>query len=73
MCALQFAETEVFSEVDSYTICDQICFEPESQKPSWHHGIAIRKVFCAKPLKLYWEDSGQSGKFPDGLESFRMI
>ena len=49
----------------------------EAQKPSWHRGIAIWKVFarpesfCAEPLKLHWKGSRPSGKFPDcqdGLE-----
>ena len=51
----------------------------EAQKPSWHRGIAIRKVFarpesfCAQPLKLHWGASGWSGKFPDSLESFQIV
>ena len=61
---------------DYYCPC---VFYTEAQKPSWHRGIAIQKVFarpesfCAKPLKLHWGVSGWSGKFPDSLESFQIV
>ena len=50
---------------------------PEAQKPLWQGGIAIRKVF-ARPesfcaLKLHWEVSGPFGKFPDSLDTFRIV
>ena len=51
----------------------------EAQKPGWQGGIAIRKVFvrpesfCAQPLKLHWEVSEPFGKFPDGLDIFRIV
>ena len=54
---------------------DFVCNLPETQKPLWHGGIAIRKVF-ARPKSFVrnpWEVSGPSGKFPDSLDIFRMV
>ena len=39
---------------------------PEAQKPSWHRGIAIRKVFARNPWNC-------TGKFPDRLEICRIV
>ena len=43
-----------------------------AQKPSWHCGIAIGKVF-ARPESFARNPWNCTGKFPDRLESFRVI
>ena len=45
----------------------------EAQKPSWHGGIAIQKVFACDPLNwIKWIFSGWSGKFLNSLENFQI-
>ena len=63
------------------TIHQSLLTDPsEAQKPSWHRGVAIQKVFAGGPGKFLRVQKvfahnpwNCTGKFPDGLESFLVI